>query len=93
MKPTTPVANIIIATLYLFTIIAIGYLSKLVLKKQQELTTNKRPKYSSANMVKGLAHPSIHEGIDPIKVLLLSLATKYSIVGAFFNGNKFYLFK
>jgi hypothetical protein len=92
MKSATPAANIIIATLYLLIIIAIGYLSKLVLRKQQ-YPTAKPPKFSSANMVKGLAHPAIHDGIDPIKILLMSLATKYSIVGAFFNSNKFYLFK
>lgn len=93
MKPSTPAANIIIATLYLIIIIAIGYVAKLVFKNKTHATKSKPPKYSSANIAKGLTNPLMQENIHPLETIIKSLVFKYNVVGTFLNENKFYLLK
>jgi hypothetical protein len=93
MKSAIPPTNALIATLYLFFIIAIAYLAKLLFRKEAQPSIHKQTKYSPNNMLKGLSNPSINENISPVKIALKSFALKYSIVGTFVNQQKFYLFK
>lgn len=66
MKSLTPAANIVIGTLYLLIIIAIGYVIKLSLKPKCSKKSSKPPKYSVASIAKGLKSPLMQNNISPI---------------------------
>lgn len=92
MKSVTPPANIIIATIYLFIIIAIGYLIKLIFRIDKTPQQDKS-KYTANNITKGLGSPLMQKNISPLFVLFKSLVFKYCVVGTFINRNKCYLLK
>lgn len=69
MKLTTPAANIIVATLYLLALVAVGYIAKLIFKFNSKVN-NAQSKYSKQNLSKGLQQPLMKTNINHWKVLV-----------------------
>lgn len=89
MKPETPPANTIIATLYLLLLLATAYLSKRIFQRRPAQSA----RYSQHNYAPALQSDRMQAHLSPIPIVLKSFALKYSLVGAALNPDKMYLLK